>query len=76
MSLNDKIIKYLKENPQLQRSKYADTAKKFGTNYEQIRAIARRMREKNPDNMPKEKEVYNFQESKGEAIAVAENCTR
>ena len=31
------------------RSKYADTAKKFGTNYEQIRTVARRLREKNPD---------------------------
>ena len=58
------------------RSKYADTAKKFGTNYEQIRTVARRLREKNPDVEPGEKEVLNFQESKGSAIVTAENCTR
>ena len=31
MSLNDKIREYLLNNPPLLRSKYADTAKKFGT---------------------------------------------
>ena len=46
MSLNDQIREYLLENPHLMRSKYADTAKKFGTNYEQIRTVARRLREK------------------------------
>ena len=76
MNLIDKIKKYLKDNPHLLTSKYADTAKKFGTNYEQIRGIAREIRKKNPDSMPKEKEVYNFQESKQQAIATAENCTR
>ena len=58
------------------RSKYADTAKKFGTNYEQIRKVARTLRAKNPDNEPKEKEVLNFQECKDSAIVTAENCTR
>ena len=58
------------------RSKYADTAKKFGTNYEQIRTVARRLREKNPDVEPGEKEVLNFQESKDSAVVTAENCTR
>ena len=37
MSLNDQIREYLLQNPHLMRSKYADTAKKFGTNYEQIK---------------------------------------
>jgi len=76
MSLNDKIREYLLNNPPLLRSKYADTAKKFGTNYEQIRTIARALRRKNPDTEPKEKEVINFQETKTNAILTAENCTR
>ena len=76
MSLNDKIREYLLQNPNLLRSKYADTAKKFGTNYEQIRTVARALRKKNPDTEPKEKEVINFQETKSNAILTAENCTR
>ena len=76
MSLNDQIREYLLENPHLMRSKYADTAKKFGTNYEQIRTVARRLREKNPDVESREKEVLNFQETKNSAILTAENCTR
>jgi len=76
MSLNDKIREYLLQNPNLLRSKYADTAKKFGTNYEQIRTIARALRKKNPDTEPKEKEVINFQETKSNAVLTAENCTR
>ena len=46
MSLNDEIRTYLLQNPHLMRSKYADTAKKFGTNYEQIRTVARNLRKK------------------------------
>ena len=76
MSLNDKIRDYLLNNPNLMRSKYADTAKKFGTNYEQIRTIARGLRRKNPDTEPKEQEVINFQETKTNAVLTAENCTR
>ena len=76
MSLNDQIREYLLKNPHLMRSKYADTAKKFGTNYEQIRTVARRLRERNPDVEPKEKEVLNFQETKNTAVVTAENCTR
>ena len=63
MSLNDKIREYLLKNPNLMRSKYADTAKKFGTNYEQIRTVARNLRKQNPDVEPGEKEVINFQEA-------------
>ena len=58
------------------RSKYADTAKKFGTNYEQIRTVARRLRKDNPDIQTGEKEVINFQETKNNAVLIAENCTR
>ena len=76
MSLNDKIREYLLKNSHLMRSKYADTAKKFGTNYEQIRTVARRLRKKNPDIESGEKEVLNFQETKDSAILTAENCTR
>tara|TARA_R100000234_G_scaffold36981_1_gene21963 strand:- start:3057 stop:4340 length:1284 start_codon:yes stop_codon:yes gene_type:complete len=76
MTLNDKIREYLLKNPNLMRSKYADTAKKFGTNYEQIRTLARALRRKNPDTEPKEKEVINFQETKSNAVLTAENCTR
>ena len=67
MSLNDSIKEYLLNNPHLMRSKYADTAKRFGTNYEQIRNIARKLREENSDVELKEKEVINFQETKKEA---------
>ena len=76
MSLNDIIREYLLKNPHLMRSKYAETAKKFGTNYEQIRTVARNLRKKNPDSEPAEKEVINFQEAKNNAILTAENCTR
>jgi hypothetical protein len=76
MSLNDEIREYLLKNPHLMRSKYADTAKRFGTNYEQIRTVARRLRKDNPDVEPKEKEIINFQETKTNAILTAENCTR
>ena len=76
MTLNDKIREYLLNNPHLMRSKYADTAKKFGTNYEQIRDVARRLRKNLPDTEPKEKEVINFQETKTNAVLTAENCTR
>lgn len=76
MTLVDKIKEFLLNNPHLMRSKYADTAKKFGTNYEQIRMIARRLRAENPDGVPKEQEILNFQESKTEAVVSAENCTR
>jgi hypothetical protein len=76
MSLNDKIKEYLLANPHLLRSKYADTAKIFGTNYEQIRTVARRLRKDNPDKQPKEKEVISFQEANNEAVLTAENCTR
>jgi len=76
MSLNDQIREYLLKNPHLMRSKYADTAKKFGTNYEQIRTVARRLRKDNPDMETKEKEVLNFQESKNTAVVTAENCIR
>ena len=76
MSLNDQIREYLLKNPHLMRSKYADTAKKFGTNYEQIRTVARNLRKQNPDVEPGEKEVINFQEAKDNAVLTAENCTR
>ncbi len=76
MSLNDEIRNYLLNNPHLLRSKYADTAKRFGTNYEQIRTIARRLRKTIPDTEPKEKEVISFQETKTDAVLTAENCTR
>ena len=76
MSLNDKIKEYLLANPHLLRSKYADTAKIFGTNYEQIRTVARKLRKDNPDKQPKEKEVISFQEANNEAVLTAENCTR
>ena len=76
MSLNDQIREYLLKNPHLMRSKYADTAKKFGTNYEQIRTVARNLRKQNPDVEPGEKEIINFQEAKESAVLTAENCTR
>ena len=77
MSLNNKIREYLIKNPHLQRSKYADTAKIFGTNYEQIRSIARRLRTESIGQNPKETEIINFQETdKDNAILKAENCNR
>ena len=76
MILNDEIKEYLLNNPHLMRSKYAETAKKFGTNYEQIRNLARSLRKTLPDTEPKEKEIINFQETKDNAVLTAENCTR
>ena len=58
MNLVDKIKKYLKDNPHLLTSKYADTAKKFGTNYEQIRGIAREIRKKNPETSNMIRHLY------------------
>ena len=43
--LTEKIKKYLLANPEKLNADYAQTAELFGVNYEQIRGIARRLRE-------------------------------
>ena len=58
----DKIKEFLLANPEFLNSEYAKTALLFDTNYEVIRGIARRLREKiNPQHS---KETTNFEENK------------
>lgn len=69
-----KIEEYLLANPELLNSKYAQTAKLFDTNYEAIRGIARRLREKiNPQHS---KETTNFEENKDGATITCEDSRR
>ena len=73
-STTDKIKKYLIANPELLNSKYAHTAKLFGTNYERVRSIARKLRENlNPKHA---KETTHFEENKDGAIITCEDSKR
>ena len=73
-STTEKIRKYLIANPELLNSKYAHTAKLFGTNYERVRGIARKLREKlNPKHA---KETTHFEENKDGAIISGEDSKR
>ena len=73
-STTEKIRKYLIANPELLNSKYAHTAKLFGTNYERVRGIARKLREKlNPKHA---KETTHFEENKDGAIISCEDSKR
>tara|TARA_R100000808_G_C2148159_1_gene156274 strand:- start:405 stop:1691 length:1287 start_codon:yes stop_codon:yes gene_type:complete len=77
MSLTDKIKKFLLENPHLLRSKYAETAEMFNTNYEVIRGTARRLRKEIGDTQnQKEKEVINIEEQDDKLKLYVENSNR
>ena len=70
----DKIKEYLLSNPELLNSRYAQTAQIFDTNYEVIRNIARRLRNKiNPIHS---KETTNFEENREGAIVTCEDSKR
>tara|TARA_R110002153_G_scaffold2276_7_gene11144 strand:- start:4746 stop:6032 length:1287 start_codon:yes stop_codon:yes gene_type:complete len=70
----DKIKEYLLANPEFLNSEYAKTALLFDTNYEVIRGIARRLREKiNPQHS---KETTNFEENKEGAVVTCEDSKR
>ena len=58
----EKIKEYLLSNPELLNSKYAQTAKLFNSNYEQVRGIARSLRSKLQPKHNKEK--TSFEENK------------
>ena len=77
MSLTEKIKKFLLENPHLLRSKYAETAEMFNTNYEVIRGTARRLRRELGDTQnQKEKEVINIEEQEDNLKVYVENSNR
>ena len=72
--LTEKIKKYLLANPEKLNADYAQTAELFGVNYEQIRGIARRLRDK--IESPHSKEKTLFEESKSGAIITCEDSKR
>tara|TARA_R100001082_G_C4357438_1_gene157591 strand:+ start:100 stop:1386 length:1287 start_codon:yes stop_codon:yes gene_type:complete len=77
MSLTDKIKKHLLANPHLLRSRYAETAVLFNTNYEVIRGTARRLRKEIGDTQnQKEKEVINIEEQEDNLKVYVENSNR
>jgi len=77
MSLNQKIKEYLLKNPSKLRNSYAETAKLFNTNYEQIRSIARRIRKTLGDiTNDSEKESIDISNNKEGKVVNIEKSTR
>ena len=72
----DEIKKFLLDNPERQDGKYADTAKMFGTNYEQIRSLARRIRGTHSNNRKSKKERLHMEEGPEGKFIVSEDSTR
>ena len=72
----DEIKKFLLDNPERLDGKYADTAKMFGTNYEQIRSIARRIRGTHSNNKNAKKERLHMEEGPEGKFIVSEDSTR
>lgn len=70
----DKIKEYLLANPEFLNAKYAQTAKLFDTNYEQIRSLARSLRTSIKGSNSKEK--TSFEENKQGAIVTCEDSKR
>ena len=58
MKKSDEIKKYLLENPDKLNSDYANTAAMFGTNYEQVRSMARTIRGSHSNTRSRKKESY------------------
>jgi hypothetical protein len=73
-SLVEEIKEYLLKNPEFLNAHYAATAAKFGTNYEHIRGIARKLRR--PIEKAASKETTSFAETKSGAIATCEDSKR
>ena len=77
MSLNQKIKEYLLKNPSKLRNSYAETAKLFNTNYEQIRSIARRIIKTLGDiTNDSEKESIDISNNKEGKVVNIEKSTR
>ena len=72
----DEIKKFLLDNPDRLDGKYADTAKIFGTNYEQIRSIARRIRGTRSTNKHAKKERLHMEEGPEGKFIISEDSTR
>ena len=72
----DEIKKFLLDNPDRLDGKYADTAKIFGTNYEQIRSIARRIRGTHSNNKNAKKERLHMEEGPDGKFIISEDSTR
>lgn len=73
-SLNDNLKQYLLDNPELLRSRYAETAAKFNTNYEQVRSLARRIRKDHEHQQVTEK--TSFVETKEGAVVTVQDSYR
>ena len=76
MNRNKEIIKYLLENPDKQNRDYANTAAMFGTNYEQGRSVARKIRGAHSNNKTKKKEKLSMEEGPEGRFIIAEDTTR
>ena len=72
----DKIKEYLLNNQEKLSGDYAMTAAMFGTNYEQIRSIARRIRGSHSNNRGAKKERLSMEEGKDGRYLIAEDTTR
>ena len=73
-SIIEKIKKYLLANPEKLNSDYAQTAKLFESNYEAVRGVARRLRNKlTPTN---KNEKTSFTENKDGAVITCEDSKR
>ena len=70
----EKLKQYLINNPDKLNKDYFNTAQLFGCNYEQVRGVARRLREK--ITSPSSKEKTTFEENKSGAIVTCEDSKR
>tara|TARA_E500000318_G_scaffold13558_1_gene12748 strand:- start:349 stop:1659 length:1311 start_codon:yes stop_codon:yes gene_type:complete len=79
-NVNEKIKRYLIQNPDLLRKNYAATAAMFGANYERVRAIARRLRKQlnlgHEASNAKTEEKTVFTENQNGATATCEDSKR
>ena len=76
MNRNNEITKYLLDNPEKLTGDYANTAAMFGTNYEQVRSLARRIRGTHSNNKSKKKEKLHMEEGPEGRFIIAEDTTR
>ena len=76
MKKTDEIKKFLLENPERLNSKYGDTAKMFGTNYEQVRSLARQIRGSHTNCRTAKKERLHMEEGPEGKFIVSEDSTR
>lgn len=72
----DEMKKFLLDNPDRLNGKYADTAKMFGTNYEQVRSLARQIRGSHTNARTSKKERLHMEEGKDGKFIVSEDSTR